>query len=285
MQIGSHRRWTRVAGALAVLVIAAACAKKGPAEDTKSAGRAAPVDPEAPPIVVAMIDAHGGMAPWRSAKTVSFETEFAGTSDSTSAKMDVTVDRAKHRAYIDIPGTDQSMAWDGKRAWSLHWKQPYPPRVAALADYYFLCIPWLAMDPGVRLTPAGKDSLWDDPTTYSIVKMKFSSGDAPVDACRLYIDPQSKRLKAFSYVAPYRARPDSTSATQDVVILTPENVVIFEDYSKENGLVVPGRYTLYRKGDHLALGTAVIRDWSFDRPFDEKKLAMPDSAVVDESHP
>jgi hypothetical protein len=28
-----------------------------------------------------------------------------------------------------------------------------------------------------------------------------------------------------------------------------------------------------------------IRDWAFNRPFDEKRMAMPDSAVIDESVP
>lgn len=280
MQIGSHRRWTRVAGALAILVIAAACAKKGPAEDTKSAGRAAPVDPEAPPIVVAMIDAHGGMAPWRSSKTVSFEDEFTSPAGGPSVVSRVVVDQVSRHAYIDIPATDEHMAWDGKRAWSLHWKQNTPPRFLGLLNYYFLDIPWLAMDPGVMLTPAGKDTLWSDPTQYSVVKMTFKpgTGDTPRDTYRLYIDPATKRLKACAYKVTYRALlPDSVDAM-------PEHILVYEDFTKANGLLVPTRYTIYSV-DHTPLYVCSIRDWSFERPFDEKKLAMPDSAVVDESQP
>lgn len=280
MQIRSHRRWTRVAGALAVLVIVAACAKKGPTEDTKSAGRAAPVDPEAPLIVVAMIDAHGGMAPWRSAKTVSFETEFAGPSDSSSIVMRETIDQARRRAYIDFPRTGESLAWDGKRAWSMNWKEPFPPRFIALLDYYFLSLPWLTMDPGVRLAVAGKDSLWEDPTEYSTVKMTFSPGvgDTPRDSYLLYIDPQSSRLKACKYVMTYHSMmPEGTNAL-------PEHVLVYEDWATVNGMVVPTRYTIYRT-DHTPVGTCSIRDWSFNTRFDEKRMAMPDSAKVDESQP
>ena len=185
------------------------------------------------------------------------------------------VDQQRRRAYIDFPKTGESMAWDGKKAWSLNWQQPYPPRFIALLDYYFLDLPWLTMDPGVQLAVAGTDSLWDDPTAYKVVKMTFrpGTGDTPGDTYRLYIDPESKRLKACKYLMTYRSMmPDSGNAM-------PEHVVVYEDFATENGLVVPTRYTIYRM-DHSPIGTCVIRDWSFEQAFDEKKLAMPDSAAL-----
>jgi hypothetical protein len=265
----------------ATFVIFVSCSKKESEENDEDAvEEAAPVEASAPGIVIAMIEAHGGMASWRAAKTVSFESEFTGPGDSASTVTRVMVDQQRRRAYIDFPNTGERMAWDGKRAWSINWQQPYPPRFAALLDYYFLDLPWLTMDPGVKLTVAGTDSLWDDPTAYKVVKMSFrpGTGDTPGDTYHLYIDPESKRLKACKYQMTYRSlMPDSGNAM-------PEHVVVYEDHTRVDGLLVPTRYSIYRM-DHSAIGTCLVRDWSFDEPFDEKKMAMPDSAVVDQSKP
>jgi hypothetical protein len=226
-----------------------------------------------------MIEAHGGMATWRSATSVSFEDEFM-TPDSAAVKSRVMVDQRKRRVYIDFPGTDQSMAWDGRRAWSMNWQQPYPPRFLALLNYYFTNLPWLTMDPGVRLAVAGKDSLWIDKTEYHVVKMSFAAGtgDTPRDTYRLYIDPATNRLKACAYQVTYRALlPDSVDAM-------PENILVYDEFTKADGLLVPASYTIY-SNLHQPLAMCRIRDWAFNRPFDEKRMAMPDSAVIDESVP
>ena len=261
------------------LLVVAACSKK---ESTKEEAteQAAQVDPEAPAVVIAMIDAHGGMAGWRASKTVSFESEFSGPGDSVPVVTRVMVDQQRRRSYIDFPRTGETIAWDGKRAWSTNWTQPYPPRFLALLDYYFLDLPWLTMDPGVKLSVAGNDSLWDDTTPYRVVNMSFrpGTGDTPRDTYRLYIDPGTKRLKAAQYTMTYRAMmPDSTGSI-------PPHILVYEDFTTVDGLVVPTQYTIYRL-DHSPVGTCRIRDWSFGRAFDEARMTRPDSAVVDSSTP
>lgn len=274
-------RWLLLAVTVtATFVISVSCSKKKSAQDEEVAEEAAPVDPSLPSVVIRMIDAHGGMAGWRTTSTVSFEDEFKSPGDSAATVSRVMVDQKTRRAYLDFPGTGQQIAWDGKRAWSVNWKQPYPPRFLALLNYYFLNLPWLTMDPGVKLAVAGEDSLWDDPTRYQVVKMTFmpGTGDTPRDTYRLYIDPESKRLKACAYKVTYRSLlPDSAESM-------PEHILVYEDYTKVDGMVLPSRYTIYAT-DRTPLATCEIRDWAFDRPFDEKKMAMPDSAVVDESKP
>ena len=273
------RRYMQLSAAIsAATLIALSCAKeKEKTEET--AEQATHVDPEAPPIVVAMIDAHGGMAAWRSAEAVSFEDEF-GIPGAPSAPSRVTVEQSRRRAYIDFPGTGQSIVWDGKRAWSTDWTNPTPPRFLALLNYYFVNLPWLTMDPGVKLADAGTDSLWSDPTPYRIVHMTFmpGTGDTPDDRYRLYIDPESKRLKACAYTVTYRALlPDSVAST-------PEHILVYDEWTRADGLLVPAHYTIYST-DQDTLYTCSIRDWSFQRPFDEGRMTMPDSAVVDETVP
>ena len=76
----------------------------------------------------------------------------------------------------------------------------------------------------------------------------------------------------------YRALlPDSVDAM-------PENILVYDEFTKVDGLLVPASYTIYSR-EHQPLAMCRIRDWAFNRPFDEKKMAMPDSAVIDESIP
>jgi hypothetical protein len=88
----------------------------------------------------------------------------------------------------------------------MNWTQPYPPRFLALLNFYFLNLPWVTMDPGVKLAVADNDTLWDKSAEYSIVNMTFmpGTGDTPRDTYRLYIDSGSKRLKACAYTVTYR---------------------------------------------------------------------------------
>ena len=264
---------------LALVAITSGCGKKEKAQEKSQAETAAPVEAAVPPIVIGMIEAHGGMAAWRAAPTVSFEDEFSAPNGFSTVSR-VMVDQKRRRAYIDFPGTDMSLAWNGKEAWSMNWKQPYPPRFLALLNYYFVDLPWLTMDPGVRLSEPETTTMWDDSTEYASVRMTFApgTGDTPKDQYRLYIDPKTKRLKACAYVVTYRALlPDSVDST-------PEHPLVYEDFTTVNGLVVPTKYTIYMApGQPIAMCS--IRDWSFGRPFDESRMSRPAEAAMDSTTP
>lgn len=231
-------------------------------------------------IIAAMISAHGGIEKWRSAPTVSFEDHFRSAGAATATASQVTVEQGPRRAYLDFPGSNVRLTWDGKQAWSENWQAPVPPRFLALLNYYFLNLPWLAMDPGVILGEPGKAKLWDDPTEYITVKMTFEPGvgDTPDDYYVLYIDPKSHRLKACEYIVTYAALlPPGVAAT-------PPHVLIYEEFATVDGLVVPTRYSIYEK-NHSLYATCEIRDWSFKKPFDAARMTMPPGAVIDASSP
>jgi hypothetical protein len=263
MNIRPHR--LPVIIALAAFAALGACSKKDQSEKAGTADKAVPVDTEAPPVVVAMIDAHGGMPGWRVARTLSFDSEFHMADDSVTTSSRVTVDLAKRRAYVDF-GHGETMAWDGKRAWSTHWTQPYPPGLRAVLDAYMVQLPWLAMDPGAKLAVAGKDSLWTGPTLYSIVKMSLRPA-APGGPYRLYIDPQTKRLHACAFNA-----------------AEGEEFVVFGEAVKAEGMMLPSHYAIYN-ASHTPLAAVTLGNWSSGRPFDENKMSMPDSALVAQPTP
>jgi len=258
------RRWLALTVTAALtLVLLAACSKKSAHEDERS-DAAVPVDPEAPPVVIAMIDAHGGMPGWRVAKTLSFENRFQMADDSVATVSHVTVDLAGRRAYVDFDQNGESMAWDGRRAWSVHWMQPYPPGLRAVLDCYMVQLPWLAMDPAVKLSVAGKDTLWNNATEYRVVKMSLKAPGAPY---RLYIDPESRRLHACAFNA-----------------AEGEEVVVFGEQTRAQGMLLPSHYVVYT-ASHTPLASGTLGEWATGRPFDTNRMTAPDSAVVDKPVP
>jgi hypothetical protein len=267
------------------LILAAAigvlggCARKADNQAASSKEtQPAPVALSGPEIVQGMVAAHGGLAAWRAAPTVSFIDSW-GRPGQPVRRSIVVVEQSSRRAYIDMPEKDAAMAWDGKEAWSTHWPPQSPVRFRALLTYYFADLPWLTQDPGVKLEDTGMATLRGDSTQCATVMMTFApgTGDTPKDYYRLYIDPTTHRLKACDYVVTYKALMGEGESS------SPEHCLVYDDFTTVNGLVVPTHFTIY-EGDKLLTGCA-ISNWSFSTPFDETRMSMPDSAVVDSSTP
>lgn len=231
-------------------------------------------------LVASMIEAHGGMERWASAPTVSFTDEFKSGTAESGRPSRVVVEQGPRRAYIDFPGSETSLAWDGEKAWSRNWDMPFPPRFLALLNYHFLNLPWLAQDPGVILGEVGRGTLLDDLTEYYTVKITYGEGvgDTPKDYYEIYIHPQTHRLAACEYIVTYDALlPEGVEAT-------PPNVLIYDEFTSVDGLVVPTHFTIYQQ-DGAVYASAAARDWSFSEAFDEARMEMPADAVIDTSQP
>ena len=256
--------------------LALACAKDE-GRSKEGAAASAPPPLRGPQVVQDMVAAHGGMEAWRSAPTVSFEDDF-GVPGQPAQVSRVVVETSRRRVYIDMPG-GASLAWDGTKSWSMGWQSPLPPRFLALLNFYFLNLPWLSQDPGVKLGEPGTGSLPNDATEYVTVMMTFApgTGDTPDDYYRLYIDPATKRLKACGYVVTYQA------LLPPGVPSTPEHTLVYDEMVEVGGLLVPARYTIYE--NTAVYATCSVRNWAFDKPFDESRMTMPAGAVLDNSVP
>jgi hypothetical protein len=233
-----------------------------------------------PDVVQEMVDAHGGLSKWRSAPTVSFEDALKLAGAEAPLVSRVTVEQGSRRLYTEFPEMDMRLAWDGEKAWSVDWKLPMPPRFLSNLNYYFLNLPWLAFDPGVNLEVMGRARILNDPTEYVEVQMTFDAGvgDTPDDYYYLYIDPDTKRLKATRYIVTYQALlPEGVESA-------PEHILVFDETTTVDGLLVPTHYMVYQLDGSL-YASCSIQDWSFNRPFDESRLEMPEGATVDESTP
>lgn len=236
--------------------------------------------PEAVELVKAMIETHGGMEEWKTAPTVTFEDQWKRGGKPMGRAARITVEQTGRRTYHEYTGGDMRLAWDGEKAWSENWEGGAPPRFLALLNYYFVNLPWLTMDDGVNLTDVGTETLWDDPVEYATVRMTFEPGvgDTPDDYYVLYIHPETKQLKGCRYVVTYKALlPEGQKST-------PEHILIFDNYETVGGLLVPTHFSIY-ESDRKPYAQCAISHWSFDEPFDETRMAMPDGAVVDRSQP
>ncbi len=240
----------------------------------------APACPTAQKLVEHLVDAHGGLGAWRSAPTVSFQDQWSQPEGEGGPPGRVVVEQGPRRAYIDYPGTDMSMAWDGQRAWSENWQNPAPPRFFALLNYHFANLPWLVHDPGVVLSEFGPRKLPNDPTEYFSVKITYEAGtgDTPDDYYRLYVHPDTHRLKATEYTVTYDALlPEGVDST-------PANLLIYDEWQTVDGLLVPKHFTIYNPAGQVYFRCA-FSDWSFSRGFDEGQMTPSANAVIDTSTP
>ncbi|MFQ5348901.1 MAG: hypothetical protein ACE5EG_00500 [Thermoanaerobaculia bacterium] len=226
-----------------------------------------------------MIGAHGGMEAWAGAPTVAFTDEFRPGGVPSGFPGRIVVEQGSRRARLDY-GNGMQASWDGEKAWSLNWMSPAPPRFLALLNYYFANLPWLTQDDGVNLGEPGTARLWDDPTEYITVKMTFGPGvgDTPDDYYVLYIHPETHRLHANEYIVTYRSiLPEGVTASDP-------KILVYDEYTEVDGLVVPAHYTIYTP-DGSVYATCVFTDWSFDEAWDEAWMEMPEGAVVDNTQP
>ena len=231
-------------------------------------------------IVDRMIAAHGGMATWKEAPTISFTDEFRPGAAKEGMASQVTVEQGQRRAYIDYPSMKMKLSWDGEKCWTENWEMPTPPRFLALLNYYFLNLPWLVKDKGVVLGEVGVEKLPNDPVAYMSVRMGFESnvGDTPDDAYVLLIEPDTYQLHGCKYVVTYKdALPEGVSSS-------PEHLLIYDAFVDVEGLKLPSHYTIYDIDNNI-YATCAVRDWSLQMPFDKTRMQMSATAVLDHSKP
>lgn len=229
-------------------------------------------------IIEKMIKAHGGMKKWKKAPTVSFKDAWYIGSSTTPSISRVMVEQNSRRAYLDFPRQNAFVSWDGEKAWIEGGEIKMPPRFVALLNYYFVNLPWLTQDPGVNLSEPKILTLFDDPTPTIAINMTFDKnvGDTPDDYYLLYIDPKTYQWKGCEYIVTYPSLlPDGKKAK-------PSHILLVDDYETVNDLIVPSKYTIYKK-DHSVYARCDIGDWSFKKPFDESRMEMPASARLDTS--
>lgn len=258
-----------------------AAAESNPVADQVTAATARLEATPAGSVVLRAINAAGGLEAWYSTPTSAYGWEYANGGSDIQFKTVMVVDNRTRQAYHDIVSLgsyenpqpyEGRMAWDGTDAWIFPAEtEGINPRFWATTGYYFSSIPFVLADPGIVYEAMPDEEL--DGIVYDMVKVGYEAnvGDAS-DTYTLYVDKQTDQLRAIRYTVTFGGRPAGN-----------ETLFYYEDYTTVDGLTVPTFFDGYwfidgAKADFK--NKAWATDISFSQPFDESRLAMPESGRV-----
>ncbi|MCA9541373.1 MAG: hypothetical protein KC620_20875 [Myxococcales bacterium] len=241
---------------------------------------------EAGRIVQRAIDQQGGLEAWFAGRALRFAYEYKPVAGRPPIASLQTIDLLAARAYHEVTAPNKgTLAWNGQRAWSKFEGEPFAgsPRFWALTPYYFVAMPFVLADPGVKLAVADDDPAAAGLPAADVVRVTFDAGtgDAPDDYYICYFDRGDGHLLALRYVVSYRA-----FARKMGVPHTPEKLLVYADAIKVGPITLPTTHTFYAFGDGKRgekVTDAKVSALAYGVPFDETRLDMPASAVVDTS--
>lgn len=238
-------------------------------------------------VILKMIDAHGGMKKWATAKTFSFQNVMY--SQSLGAVpfwiSNVTVDKATLRVYQDWPLHQSIMAHNGKETWSVEWRVGNPPKFEALFFYYFLNLPWLTQDENVKLGEVSKIKHNAFDHEVYVVEMGFKT--APVgktikDSYKLFIDSETYLLVGYEYSIGYGKMLDNFQLPASTEVFGPM-FRINQNFTEVDGLLYPNIMQTGNTDQTRVYGNHAIINYSLTNSFDEKRMKKPANAVIDNS--
>lgn len=234
---------------------------------------------EAGQMVLAAIDAHGGLYRWYANGPLHFRYRYERVGDESAVDTEQTIDtwssRARHTLMTD---TTVSFGWTGEAAWIRPDSAELPTnaRFWSLTPYYFIAMPFVLADPGVNLEPAGQMTAED--RTYDLVHVTFDpgTGDAPDDYYYLLLDPETRRVGGVRYVVSYPGFfPEGGQ--------TPERLMHYDGAQTVEGIVLQEGFRSFAwtdDGPGEAAARGAVTEVRFDPMMPDSMFAMPDGAVV-----
>lgn len=239
-------------------------------------------------IIEKMIEAHGGYDTWKNLKTLTF------TSSMHSESLGFlrfwiktqTIDMQTRRSYQDWPLVGSQITYDGEKAWSVNWRLGNPPNHQHSVYYYYVNLPWLTQDENVELGKVEKIKHPAFKTEVYKIPMSFTEspilGKSQNDTYTLYINANTFILDGYEYTVGYGPLLDQLKIPKDKTSFGP--VLRLITYTGEvNGLKFPMLMTTNSLDLKQQYGDHAIYSFKFNEEFDESRMIMPASGVVDNS--
>ncbi|MCB9781249.1 MAG: hypothetical protein H6742_21965 [Alphaproteobacteria bacterium] len=244
-------------------------------------------DSEAGRLLWRAIEAHGGLAAWHGAGTLQFDFDYAPLDQPdrrmfTHNRIDLWSSRAlQEELPASLPPEERALlGWDGTEAWIAPGPDAFPStaRFWALTPYYFVGMPFVLADPGVRLERLPDAELGG--VEHRVVRARFDDGvgDAPDDYYVLYLHPETGRVGGLRYVVSFPGFfPDGGHS--------PEKLMVYSDPVAVGPLTLAGRYDTFRwdadaqvPGDQVTAITA--GGFVLGEPIPVAEFSRPAGAVV-----
>ena len=226
------------------------------------------------------IEAQGGLATWYANGPIAYRFNYQplggkrGPTD-TYQIIDTWASRAHHKTRGEGPGA--TFGWDGTQAWISppDAKLSTNARFWALTPYYFVAIPFVLADRGVKLA-AEPDAEFEG-KTYDVIRATFEGvGDAPDDFYVIYLDKKTSRVTAIRYIVTY---PGFFEAGKH----SPEKLMAYIGSQEINGITLPTNFPTY-KWDGQKHGEKVttieLTEVSFQPETASSIFAAPEGAKI-----
>ena len=225
------------------------------------------------------LDAQGGLAKWRSFGGVQYDLTWKS---ARGEHKDHQLFDLRTRAGL-ITSEKYTLGSNGKEVWikpGLDALGGTPPRFYMWTPFYFFGMPFVFADPGAKQESLGKKSFRGQ--EYDAVRITFAkgTGDTPDDYYVAYIDPVTAHLKLVYYIVTYPAMRKDRPVSQ----LEP-HAIVFEDWQKADGLLVPKIAPFYKwTGSDIEgepLGRLEFSNVHFSaQPPDPSRFKKPSDAVI-----
>jgi hypothetical protein len=225
------------------------------------------------------LDAHGGLAKWRSFAGVEYDLSWKTPKKKSQEHQ---LFNLQTRAGL-ITSDKYSLGTSGGEVWikpGLDALGGPPPRFYMWTPFYFFGMPFVFGDPGTKQESLGKKSFRGQ--EYDAVRITFARGigDSPDDYYVANIDPANAHLKMVYYVVTYPAMRKGRPISE----LKP-HAIVFEEWQTADGLLVPKVAHFYNwTGSDIEgepLGRLEYANVHFTaQPPDESKFKKPADAVV-----
>ena len=225
------------------------------------------------------LEAHGGLAKWRSFAGVEYDLAWKSAKGD---QKDHQLFDLRNRSGL-ITSDKYTLGSSGGEVWvkpGLDALGGTPPRFYMWTPFYFFGMPFVFADPGAKQESLGEKNFQG--RDYEVVKVTFAkeAGDTPDDYYMAYIDPATAHLKMVYYVVTYPAMRKGRLVSE----LQP-HAIVFEEWQKIDGLLVPKTAPFYKwTGSDIEgepLGRLEYSNVHFtEQAPDASKFKKPADAVV-----
>lgn len=250
-------------------------------------------------LLMQVVKAHGGLEPWTTAGSIAFDYDSSRVGAPDQRRYTRSQVNLSDRRAVQVElgeGADAKLGYDGQESWIVPTPESFPssPSFWAVTPFYFVGIPWVFADPGVKVDVLAPIVIpqtgVDEPLPSLKVTFEAGTGDAPDDFYIVHTHPETHQIVAIRYiVSSPKIFPEGGHS--------PEKISLWSGFSTVDGLLFPGHFESHAwseagvgelKGevsiDNVALGD-VLPDEVFAPPatpvggLDHLGLTVPDLAA------